>query len=275
MSKKDRLPSFRLMTYNIREDVVKDGKNQWKFRKDRVSGLIRYHSPDIFGVQEALHHQLADLKEALPSFSFYGVGRDDGKDKGEFSAIFYLSDRYELLKSGTFWLSQTPDTSGSKGWDATFPRICSWVQLNDRWTSNTFYCFNTHLERDGETARVEGARLLLTRIQEITELSTPIILAGDFNTGLDSNVYRTIVEHIPFKNAKSLTETPHYGPHGSKVDFDVTKGVREQIDHIFITPIHFRILKHANLTDSEEMCYPSDHLPVIAELMIKDRSSIS
>ncbi|CAF3396017.1 unnamed protein product [Rotaria sp. Silwood1] len=274
MSSKQWSSSLRIMTYNIREDVVNDGKNQWKFRKDRVIGLIRYHSPDIFGVQEALYHQLVDLQTALTDFSYYGVGRDDGKDKGEFSAIFYLSDRFELLNQGTFWLSQTPNIPGSKGWDATFPRICSWVKINDRRTPETLYYFNTHLERDGETARREGARLVLTHIQEITGLEAPIILTGDFNAGLDSDAYLTIITDTIFQDAKCLTETPHYGPSGSKVNFDVTQGVREQIDHIFVTPSHFRVLKHANLTDSYEMCYPSDHLPVLTELIVKERSQI-
>ncbi|CAF3646687.1 unnamed protein product [Rotaria sp. Silwood1] len=106
------------MSYNIRLDIAQDGQNQWSLRKDRLTSLIRYHRPDIFGVQEALPQQMADLKMALPIFDWYGVGRDDGKNRGEFSAVFYRSDRYEILDNGTFWLSETPDIAGSLGWDA-------------------------------------------------------------------------------------------------------------------------------------------------------------
>ncbi|CAF4968406.1 unnamed protein product, partial [Rotaria sp. Silwood1] len=114
--------SFRVMTYNIRWDVVEDGQNQWNLRKDRLISLIRYRKPDIFGVQEALPHQMVDLRMAFPAFGWYGVGRDDGKNAGEFSAIFYRSNRFEILDNGTFWLSETPGIPGSIGWDAAKTR---------------------------------------------------------------------------------------------------------------------------------------------------------
>ena len=141
---------FRVMTYNIRLDTPRDGINQWRLRKDRVADLIRYHRADLLGVQEALPNQMVDLKTALPGFNWYGAGRDDGKEQGEFSAIFYRSDRFQLLDKGTFWLSEAPETPGSKGWDADVTRVCSWVKLRDRWTFQTLYHFNTHFDHVGE-----------------------------------------------------------------------------------------------------------------------------
>jgi endonuclease/exonuclease/phosphatase family metal-dependent hydrolase len=269
MSSEQRTSSFRVMTYNIRMDTVKDGKNQWNFRKDRVISLIHRHTPDLLGVQEALPHQMIDLQNGLSAFGSYGVGRDDGKDRGEFSAIFYRLDRFELNDKGTFWLSETPDTPGSKGWDAALPRICSWVKLKDRSTNNEIYYFNTHFDHQGETARRESARLILTEIQKIAGSTMPIVLTGDFNTGPTSDAYRTIITNTAFQDAKLVTETPHSGPDGTWSSFDVAHGIGDQIDYIFPTSSHFKVLHHAHLTDSENMLYPSDHLPVLAEIAYK------
>lgn len=171
------------MTYNIRMDTVNDGINRWNLRKNRVFRLIQQYQPDLIGVQEALSHQLADLHAAFPSFGWYGVGRDDGKENGEFSAIFYRLSIFELHDYRTFWLSETPDTPDSKGWDAALPRVCSWVKLNDRRNNRKFCHFNTHLDHAGQNARRQNARLILARIQTIAGPMMPTILTGDFNVG--------------------------------------------------------------------------------------------
>jgi endonuclease/exonuclease/phosphatase family metal-dependent hydrolase len=266
MPHEDHHSSFRVMTYNIRLDTPRDGVNQWSLRKDRVASLIRYHEADLFGVQEALPHQMTDLKTALPAFDWYGAGRDDGKNKGEFSGIFYRSDRFELLDKDTFWLSKTPEIPGSKGWDADVTRVCSWVKLRDRWTLQTFYHFNTHFDHIGKTARRESARLIVTRIQNITKLNAPVILTGDFNTGPNSDAYRAIITNSTLQDAKDLTEIPHYGPNSTWSTFCVGKRLGDRIDYIFVTPHYLRTLHHAILTDSDSQYYPSDHLPVLAEL---------
>jgi len=258
------------MTYNIRMDTVNDGKNQWPLRKDRVISLIRHYEPDLLGVQEALPQQMADLKTGLSDYGSYGVGRNDGRDSGEFSAVFYRHDRFELTDKGTFWLSETPDTPGSIGWDAALPRICSWIRLKDRLTNKDICYFNTHFDHRGEKARRESAHLILTRIQQIAGSATPAILTGDFNVGPESDVYRTIITNTTLQDAKLLTEVPHSGPDGTWSTFDVGSGIGDRIDYIFITSSHFKILKHAHLTDSENKCYPSDHLPVLAELAYKN-----
>jgi endonuclease/exonuclease/phosphatase family metal-dependent hydrolase len=258
------------MTYNIRFDTVSDGQNQWHLRKDHVINLIRRYAPHLFGVQEALPQQMADLQAGLSDYGSYGVGRNDGRDSGEFSAIFYRHDRFELIDKGTFWLSEAPDMPGSKGWDAALPRICSWVRLKDRLTNKEVCYFNTHFDHRGHKARQESSVLILTRIKQIAGPSTPAILTGDFNVGPESDAYRTIITNTVFQDAKLLTESPHSGPHGTKSFFDVGHGIGDRIDYIFITSSHFKILRHAHLTDSENQFYPSDHLPVLAELAYKN-----
>jgi endonuclease/exonuclease/phosphatase family metal-dependent hydrolase len=270
MSSQNPPLSIRVITYNIRMDTVQDGKNQWHHRKDRVINLIRHYKPDLLGVQEALPQQMSDLQTGLSDYGAYGVGRNDGKDSGEFSAVFYRHDRFELSNKGTFWLSEAPDTPGSKGWDAALPRICSWIKLKDRLTNKELCYFNTHFDHKGQNARRESAHLILTRIQQIAGSSTPAILTGDFNTGPQSDAYRTIITNTTFEDAKLSTESPHSGPDGTWSTFDVGSGIGDRIDYIFITSAHFKILNHAHLTDSENKCYPSDHLPVLAELAYKN-----
>ncbi|CAF1202300.1 unnamed protein product [Rotaria magnacalcarata] len=198
--------------------------------------------------------------------------RDDGKSSGEFIAIFYQSNRFQLLDYGTFWLSETPDIAGSTGWDAAAIRICSWVQLRDRWTLRTLYHFNTHLDHIGETARLEGTRLIADRIQKAAGSTIPTILTGDFNVGPNSDVYQTINMNTPLQDAKHLTETSHYGPNGTLAIFFVIDGLGERLDYIFVTSKHFRILKQKILTDSNNNSLPSDHLPVLAVLAIKSNN---
>ena len=261
--------SFRVMTYNLRFDQVEDEKNQWQFRKDRLISLLQKHAPDLLGVQEPLPAQVDDLKGALSDFDEYGVGRDDGDSQGEFNTIFYRFARFELLDKGTFWLSATPEIPGSKGWDANKTRICGWVKLRDRQTQQALYYFNTHLDHVGATARLESARLLLDRIEKVADSTTPIILTGDFNTGPDSDPYCTIITNSPLQDAINLTETPHDGPSGTWSTFSVSEEISDRIDYIFMTPQNIRVLKHAILTDSNNEFYPSDHLPVLAELVVK------
>ena len=251
-------------------DAVHDGVNRWHLRKDRVINLIRHYVPDLIGVQEPLPHQMDDLQTGLSDYDFYGVGRDNGKDIGEFSAIFYRHDRFELNDKGTFWLSETPDTPGKKGWDAACTRICSWVKMKDRLTNKEIFHFNTHLDHEGETARREGSCLISARIKEIAGSSTPVILTGDFNAKPESDAYRAIITNTHLQDAKNLTESPHSGPDGTWSTFNVKYGIGDRIDYIFITLSHFKILQHAHLIDSDNEFYPSDHLPVLAELAYKN-----
>jgi endonuclease/exonuclease/phosphatase family metal-dependent hydrolase len=262
--------SFRVMSYNIRYDTVSDGHNQWSLRKDNVVNLIRLRVPDLFGLQEALPRQIADLNAALPAYRYYGVGDRDGKTRGEFAPIFYRADRFDLLDSGTFWLSKTPTKPGSEGWDAAATRICSWVKLRDRRTYQTFYHFNTHFDSKGRTARLESARLILTQTKVIAGFSTPTILTGDFNASPSSDAYHTFITNTQFKDSKNLSQKSHCGPDSTFSTFVVGNQMGKSIDHIFVTSQDFKILQHGTLTDSNNGFYPSDHLPVLAEITLKN-----
>ncbi|CAF1073963.1 unnamed protein product [Adineta ricciae] len=261
--------SLRVMTYNIRYDTVKDGKNQWSLRKNKLINLIRNRAPDLFGVQEALPNQIMDLQNALPAYRYYGVGKIDGKMKGEFSAIFYRIDRFDLLNSGTFWLSKTPRIPGSKAWDAAGTRTCTWVQLRDRYTFQIFYHFNAHFDSTGRTSRLESARLILSQTRAIVGSSTPIILTGDFNASPQSDSYRTFITNAILEDSKNISERSHCGPDSTFSTFTVGRQMGKQIDHIFVTSKDFKVLQHGTLTDSNGGYYPSDHLPVLAEIMFK------
>ena len=263
--------SFQVMTYNIRFDTNQDGPNQWHHRKDRVLNLIHKYTPDLLGVQEALPQQMADLRAGLVDYGCYGVGRNDGKDSGEFSAVFFRHNTFEPCDKGTFWLSETPDTPGSKGWDACLPRICSWIKLRDRVMNKEVYYFNTHFDHRGATARRESARLILNRIEQMTGSSIPAILTGDFNTNPQSDAYRTMVTNSPFLDAKRSTQSAHTGPEGTWSTFNVRSPIGDRIDYIFVTSSHFQVLNHAHLTDSYNNAYPSDHLPVLAKLVYQDK----
>ncbi|HEY5799568.1 MAG TPA: endonuclease/exonuclease/phosphatase family protein, partial [Burkholderiaceae bacterium] len=171
---------LNVATYNLRYDNPKDGDNAWPHRKELVKSLIRYHDFDVFSTQEGLAHQLDELA-TMAEYAFVGIGRDDGKRGGEHSAIFYKRERFTLLRSGDFWLSQTPDKPGL-GWDAKCcNRIASWAQLRDRHTGKRFYFFSVHFDHEGEVARRESAKLMVKKIAEIAG-SEPVICAGDFNS---------------------------------------------------------------------------------------------
>jgi endonuclease/exonuclease/phosphatase family metal-dependent hydrolase len=258
--------NIRVMSYNVRYDNPGDGENRWSNRKDRLTKLISYHAPDVFGTQEVLLNQLQDIEKALPQYAWYGAGRDDGKQAGEFSAVFYNKDRFTLLDKGTFWLSPEP-AKPSKGWDAAIVRVCSWVKLKDKNTSRDFFLFNTHFDHIGVKAREQSAALIVKKIKELAG-NMPVILTGDFNTPDTAAPYKTIISSNILKDARELSKTGHYGPDGSFSTFEVASKLGERIDYIFVNN-QYEVLRHAILTDSQNGRYPSDHLPVIAEIRLK------
>jgi endonuclease/exonuclease/phosphatase family metal-dependent hydrolase len=255
--------SINIMSYNIRLNTTADGINAWPLRTDKVAGLLRFHQADIFGVQEALPEQVKDLEKAFPGFDHYGVGRDDGVSRGEHMSVFYLKSRFEKLDAGTFWLNDATDKPGL-GWDAAYNRTCTWVELKDRNTGKSFLVFNTHFDNRGSKARAESAKLILQFMEKINEENLPLILTGDFNTTPDSEPIQTILGHL--KNSRSISETTPYGPEGTSGGFEVTEQDRI-IDFIFVND-KMRILRHGHLSDSFGLFYPSDHLPVLAEIEI-------
>ncbi|WP_149244587.1 endonuclease/exonuclease/phosphatase family protein [Dyadobacter sp. 32] len=258
--------NMRVMSYNVRYKNTIDSINGWEFRKGNVVGLIKYHKVDIFGTQEGNTEQLADLEKSLPEFKWYGVPRVAGKN-GEFTAIFYIKERYTLLDSGTFWFSETPFVKESKSWDAMYPRIASWCKFKDKKSGQVFFLFNTHFDHRGEIARQKSAEIIRQQVELIAK-KAPVIVTGDFNSVETSKAYKTIVEGGQLKDALHISETPHYGPVNTSSGFAVSsKPIRARIDFIFVND-KVKVLQHATITDQQEARYYSDHLPVVAEVKL-------
>jgi endonuclease/exonuclease/phosphatase family metal-dependent hydrolase len=266
--------SMRVMSFNIRLPVVNDGINYWDNRRPLVASMLRFHEPDIIGVQEAFRRQLDEMVADLPEYEWFGVCRTDGtmhpNPDGEFSAILYRKDRFDRLDGKTFWLSQAPEVAGSIGWDAALPRIVTWAKFRDRVSGKVFFYFNTHFDHKGEQARTESAKLLLARIKDIAG-DNPVVLSGDFNSVETSMPYQLLTDSVStyhMTDAMFESKTPHHGPSGTFSDTFLLPGVDDyRIDFIFIRN-NITVLKHAILSDSWDGRLPSDHLPVLAEIEI-------
>ena len=255
---------IRISSYNIRMDTPRDSLNSWPYRKENVKALILYHDFDIVATQEGFIHQIKDLCE-MPGFAYIGAGRDDGLEGGEHSAILYKTDRFSLLDSGDFWLSETPDVPG-KGWDATCcNRICSWAKFRDNNTKSDFFVFNVHFDHQGVVARKESAKLMVQKIKEIAG-NYPVIFAGDINSTPETEQIQTIETFM--SDSYRITEMPPYGPVGTFNGFRFDASLQNRIDYIFVSD-HYRVLKYATLTDYLEQRYPSDHMPVVVDLVLK------
>jgi len=255
---------FNLITYNIRMNTSGDGVNAWPLRKDKVAALLKFHQADIFNVQEALPEQMVDLVNSFPDFDHVGVGRDDGVKKGEHMAVFYSKARFEKLKDGMYWLSETPTKPGL-AWDAQCNRTVTWIKLKDKITQKTFYVFDTHFDNKGKIAREESAKLILKSIKEINKENLPLILTGDFNLTKKALPIQLILKDLNDAQDKSMTLP--YGPEGTSGGFDV-KVMPNKIDFVFINE-KVVVLRHGVLSDSFGLFYPSDHLPVLVEVTIK------
>ncbi|HCN48403.1 MAG TPA: endonuclease/exonuclease/phosphatase [Chryseobacterium sp.] len=253
-----------VMSFNIRLNVESDKENAWPQRKQDVADLLTYYHPDYFGVQEALPEQMKDIKAGLKNYDYIGVGRDDGKEKGEFSALFYDTNRLEVVKSGTFWLSETPEKS-SKGWDAALNRICTYAVFKDKKSKKEFLAMNLHFDHIGNVARVRSSELILKKIKELNPKNLPVTLSGDFNLTDDSEPIKILSQNM--KDTFYHSETKHYGPVGTFTAFNVNEIPKERIDYIFTKG--FKIRSHRHINDRREnLLYPSDHFPVIVNLSL-------
>lgn len=260
---------LNVMSFNIRYSTMADSANAWIYRKDKVASQILFHDVQLLGVQEALHGQMTDLQERLPKFKYAGVGRDDGKEKGEYSAIFYDTTRLQALQSQTFWLSETPGVAGSKSWDAAITRIVTWVKFRDRKTKKVFFAFNTHFDHIGKIARRESAHLLLKKVKEIAG-NTAAVITGDFNAEPADEpvqVIRDAANDLHFTDSKELSQQPHYGPTGTFNGFKNKERNDQPIDYIFLKG-NWKVLKHATISQAWEGLYASDHFSVWAKLVL-------
>lgn len=256
---------LNVLTYNIRYNNPADSENAWPFRKEKVASILRFHDADVMGLQEVLRTQLDDLTGLLPDYGFVGVGREDGKDAGEFAPVFYRKTRFTVVKSATFWLSDNPDSVGSVGWDAALTRICTWAELADAANADTFFVFNTHFDHMGGQARRESAKLILVKIDEISA-GYPVLLTGDFNSEAASEPYRIVTDKLA--DTFNTSKTQHHGPASTFFGFYVSpSNPGERIDFIF-TNARVTALRHGTLSESWQGRYASDHLPVLAEIVL-------
>ncbi|MBS1744520.1 MAG: endonuclease/exonuclease/phosphatase family protein [Bacteroidetes bacterium] len=254
-----------VMTFNIRLNTSSDSLNAWTYRKDKLASQVLFHKADILGVQEALDDQMKDLQTALNNYSYVGVARDDGKTAGEYSAIFYNKKKLEVLKSSTFWLSETPAVAGKKGWDAACARIVTWALMKDKETSRQFYVFNTHFDHLGTIARRESAKMILHAVDSIAGKSIAIV-TGDFNAHPDDEPIQVITDarnKLHLTDSKAISVTKHYGPTGTFNGFQ-SKEINDQpIDYIFFNH-GLQVIEHATISESWDGRFASDHFAVLA-----------
>ncbi|OZI10112.1 endonuclease [Siphonobacter sp. BAB-5385] len=256
--------AITVASYNIRYNNPGDGENAWPNRKDNLKAQVRYHDFDVFGVQEALVGQLKDIAEGS-EYTYFGAGRDDGKEGGEHSAIFYKKDRFKVLDSGNFWLSETPEKPG-KGWDATCcNRICSWVKLQDQQTKKQFYFFNVHFDHEGVVARRESGKLMVKKIKEIAK-GAPTICTGDFNSTPETEQIKEMQTLL--NDSRQVTKMPPYGPVGTFNAFKFDAPMKDRIDYVF-TSKSIQVLSYATFNQSLNQRYFSDHQPVVVKLVIQ------
>ena len=267
---------MHVMSFNIRFDNPDDGENAWPYRRQFVASLIRSHA-DLVGTQEGVFRQLEDLEELLAvntpfRYDRVGISRDGYTDKGEFCAIFFRSDRYDLLAHDTFWLSENPDEPGYLGWDAALPRIVTWARLRHKSSDRTFYVFNAHFDHRGSEAREQSARLLLKKVDEIAG-NEPVIVMGDLNADEDQEPYKILADvdrgpvRVELLDGFYHAENGHEGPSSTWNGFSEIVENR-RIDFIFANP-QLRIIEHRILTDTKDGRFPSDHFPVVAELAFR------
>ena len=248
-----------VISYNIRYDNPNDGENQWEYRKERVANYIKEIRPDIIGMQEVLDPQLVFLDVSLTEFSFVGVGREDGKTKGEYSPILYNSNRLALLQTDTFWLSETP-TVISVGWDAALERICTYAQFEHKETGQKFWVFNTHFDHIGELARIQSAKLINQKVKMLNMNNSPVVITGDFNLTPDTapikifqNAYKDVMQKTP-ANANN---------YGTFTGFDKLSNGEDRIDYIFQKGLKTLESTHIWLKTTSGG-WASDHHPVQA-----------
>ncbi|MFT4660051.1 MAG: endonuclease/exonuclease/phosphatase family metal-dependent hydrolase [Patiriisocius sp.] len=255
--------SITAMTYNIRFDIPGDENYNWDERRNMISQTISSNSPDVMGVQEAYYNQIKWLEDELKVYEWYAVGGEDGEFRGEYCAIFFQKEKYELLDSGTYWLAEDDAKPGSLAWDSEEPSVMTCVKLKMKSNGETIFVFNTRL---GETdkAKIEGSKKLLEKIGEIAK-NNSFILTGDFNSEPEHKSIQLIKEHCKeakascFINASDLDYTLIFDDNGNKV--------HKRQDYVFFSD-NFPVNSYEVLNNTFNKKYPSDHLPVLCRLRL-------
>ena len=253
--------NLKVMTFNIRYGTADDGADSWQFRKDNAIATVKDFSPDVFGLQEALQFQIDEFSKQMPAYTCVGVGRDDGKQAGEHSCIFFSNKRFTLDSTQTFWFSDTPNIPASKGWGNNITRICTWALLRDNNSGKSFYIFNVHLDHESQPSREKSAELLVKRI---SSKRLPVILTGDFNSGEENPAIQTIltaglVDTYRQLHSKQKDEGTYHAFKGNTDD--------EKIDFIFVSK-DFKALASEIVHKNYNGRYPSDHFPVTAVISL-------
>lgn len=261
-------PLLKVMSFNIRYGAANDGTNSWPLRKDLVLDTIKVADPDLLGLQEVLGFQAEFLKDNLKGYAFHGVGREDGKEKGEYVPLMYKTSRFEMEDSGHFWFSETPEIAGSKSWDSSLPRMLSWVALRDVKNDRVIIFSNVHFDHRGPQARLESAKLMRERWEEF-QGEIPLIITGDFNTDEDKAPYAALVNAEGFSGTKLIDSYRVINPERSpnEASFSRWVGVRKgtRIDWIIHSPD--LVTRNATINYTQDGGrYPTDHYPIEAVL---------
>ncbi len=264
-SNDSRKNAIKVITLNVRYDTPNDSINAWPNRVSMVLDFIKDEKPDILGLQEVLLNQYEELDSALNEYASVSVGRSDGAKGGEMNPVFYLKDRFDMARTKTFWLSETPETKGSMAWGAGLPRIVTWMELVDKITHQHFFFFNTHFAHDSDSARIMSSRLLLAKADSIAS-DFPFIITGDFNQLPTSRGYKILTgpaESIPLiKDAFVISEDNPNGPVYTFNGFSHKQG-SGRVDYIFVKD-GMKVLEHNIIVRRKNNVYISDHWPVEA-----------
>jgi endonuclease/exonuclease/phosphatase family metal-dependent hydrolase len=270
----DRAADVRVMSFNIRFGTAKDGDNHWEKRKEFLIETIKAFDPDLLGTQETLFFQRDYIAEKLPGYDVLGVGRDDGRERGEMMALYFKRSRFEKIDGGHFWLSETPEQAGSKSWDSALPRMVTWVRLRDRRQPNAkpIMFFNTHFDHRGAEARTESARLLRHRIADSIK-SCRVIVTGDFNTDEGSEPYHALFDPnsdgpSPLGDTYRIAYPGRAANEGTFSGFKAVETNGPRIDWIGASK-DWRVVKASIDRTAREGRTPSDHFPVTAVLRLR------
>lgn len=254
---------IRAMTFNIRYDNAGDGENAWAHRREMVVDLINASEMDVIGVQEALRHQLDEIRAGAPQFAEIGVGRDDGRSAGEHSSILYRHDRFAVAECGTFWLSDTPDEPGSTSWGNTIPRICTWARLVDIESGRPVLVYNTHFDHRSQASRERSAEAIVEHLQGRRDAlgAVPVVVMGDFNAGEGNAAMRTLLGAGLVDSFRVVH--PEETTVGTFCGFDPARTGGEKIDHVFVD-VDATVVDAGIDRTSRDGRAPSDHFPVWA-----------